>query len=52
MQTILEAAKCMLITKEVNKQLWAEAIHTAVYFINRTGNTSVYSKNTIQFMKQ
>ncbi|KAL4123352.1 hypothetical protein QTP88_015548 [Uroleucon formosanum] len=40
MRTIVETARTMLYSKNLSKTLWAEAVNTVVYTINRTGNTS------------
>src|SRR5580765_4598794 len=39
MRTIVEAAKTMLYSKNLPKNLWAEAVNTVVYVLNRTGNS-------------
>ncbi|EZA59689.1 Copia protein [Ooceraea biroi] len=44
MRTIVEAARTMLHAKKVSKTLWAEAINTAVYIINRSGTSSIKDK--------
>lgn len=44
MRTIVEAARTMLYSKNLSKTLWAEAVNTAVYTINRTGNTGQEGK--------
>lgn len=36
MRTIIEAARTMLIKSKLDKTLWAEAVNTAVYTLNRT----------------
>lgn len=40
-RTLVEAARTMLLAANLEEQLWAEAISTAVYIINRTGPTPV-----------
>jgi hypothetical protein len=35
-RTIVESARTMLHNKDLPKKLWAEAINTAVYILNRT----------------
>jgi len=42
---LLEAARSMLAAKELPKKLWAEAMLTASYVLNRTGKSSVDGKN-------
>lgn len=41
MRTIVEAARTMMHSKNLNENLWAEAVNTAVFVINRTGTSSV-----------
>lgn len=43
-RTLVEAARTMLCAKNLPKKLWAEAINTAAYVINRTGKSSVPTK--------
>lgn len=38
-RTIVERAKCMLFDADLKKSFWAEAVHTAVYIINRSVNS-------------
>lgn len=44
MRTIFEAARSMLYAKELNVKLWAEAVNTAVFILNRTGTSTVKNK--------
>ncbi|KAL4126736.1 hypothetical protein QTP88_010945 [Uroleucon formosanum] len=44
MQIIVEAARTMVYSKNLSKTLWAEAVNTAVYTINRTENTGQEGK--------
>jgi len=39
--TIQEMARCMLEAKDIPKDLWAEAVHTAVHIINRSPTKSL-----------
>lgn len=39
-RTIMEKARSMLHYKSVSTEWWAEAVHTAVYLINRSSNTA------------
>jgi transposase InsO family protein len=39
MRTIVEAARTMLYSKNLPKNLWAEAVNTVVYVLNLTGNS-------------
>lgn len=41
MRTIVEAARTMMQAKRINKILWAEAVNTAVYVLNRTSKSRV-----------
>lgn len=43
-RTVIEAARTMLAAKNLNKQLWAEAVNTAVFVLNRTGKSCVPNK--------
>lgn len=44
MRTIMEAARTMIHAKGLTLKLWAEAVNSAVYIINRTGTSSVKHK--------
>lgn len=39
-RTIIESARTMLRAKDLPKNLWAEAVNTAVYLLNRTGSSN------------
>lgn len=39
LRTIVEAARTLISSKNLSKNLWAEAINTVVYVLNRTGNS-------------
>lgn len=43
-RTITEAARSMLQSKQLPYKLWAEAVNTAIYILNRTGPTKVADK--------
>lgn len=43
-RTLVEKAKCLLLNAKLNKQYWAEAVHTAAYLINRTPTKSLSYK--------
>lgn len=43
---LIEAARSMLHAKNIDKRLWAEAVHTAAYVLNRTAPTGVDDKST------
>lgn len=45
MRTMTEAARTMLIAKNLPKYLRAEAINTAAHVINRTGNSQDQDKS-------
>lgn len=51
MGTIMEAARTMLIEKNLDKKFWAEASNTTVYIINRTGTSSVKGKTPYELWK-
>lgn len=44
MRTIVEAARTMLHAKNLPTKLWAEAVNTAVFVLNRSGTSSVVDK--------
>lgn len=48
MRTIVEAARTMLHARNLPKKLWAEAVNTAVYVLNRTGTSSVPNRTPFQ----
>lgn len=39
-RTIIESTRTMLLVKNLPKNLWAEAVNTAVYLINRSGTSN------------
>lgn len=43
-RTVVEAARSMLYAKSMDLGLWAEAVHTTVFVLNRTGTSSVHDK--------
>lgn len=43
-RAIVEAARSMLYAKSMDIELWAKAVHTATYVINRTGTSKVGGK--------
>ena len=43
-RTLVEAARSMLQSKKLPNKLWAEAVNTAAYILNRTGPTEVDGK--------
>jgi len=43
-RTLVEAARTMLQSTQLPKKLWAEAVNTAAYILNRTGPTKVADK--------
>ncbi|WJZ92853.1 hypothetical protein VitviT2T_011828 [Vitis vinifera] len=44
----MEMARCMLFEKRLPKLLWAEAVNTSVYLLNRLPTKSVQSKTPIE----
>lgn len=51
-RTIVEAARTMLYAKGLCKQLWAEAINTAVYVLNRTGTSTEKDKTPFELWQK
>lgn len=47
-RTIVEAARTMILEKNYNKNLWAEAVNTAVFVLNRTGQSRVKNKTPFE----
>lgn len=47
MRTIMKAARILLHSRNMSKSLWAEAVNTAVFVLNRVSSSSV--KNTTPF---
>jgi hypothetical protein len=43
-QTIVEMARCMLKSKKMPSEFWGEAVHTAVYVLNRAPTRSLNGK--------
>lgn len=43
-RTVMEAARTMLQCENVSNKLWAEAVNTTVYVINRTGTSTIQGK--------
>ena len=41
LRTIMESARAMLFSRKLPNYLWAEAVNTAVYILNRTPSTQV-----------
>lgn len=44
MRTVVELARTMLHSTELNYDLWAEAVNTATFVLNRTGTSTVKDK--------
>ncbi|WKA00249.1 hypothetical protein VitviT2T_018628 [Vitis vinifera] len=47
-RTVMEMARCMLFEKKLPKLLWAEAVNTSVYLLNKLPTKSVQSKTPIE----
>ena len=47
-RTLVEAARSMLFAKNLTKNLWAEAINTAAYVLNRSRKSNL-NKTPIEF---
>lgn len=45
MRTIVEAARIILHSKDLERKFWAEAVNTAVYVLNRTGSSPVAGRS-------
>ncbi|UYV74792.1 hypothetical protein LAZ67_12001004 [Cordylochernes scorpioides] len=43
-RTLIEAARSMIYAKNMSLKLWAEAVNTATYVLNRTGPTQIEGK--------
>ncbi|UYV63360.1 hypothetical protein LAZ67_2003844, partial [Cordylochernes scorpioides] len=43
-RTLIEAARSMIYAKNMSLKLWAEAVNTATYVLNRTGSTQIEGK--------
>lgn len=44
MRTIMEAARTMIYSKNMDLKFWAEAVNTAVFVINRSGTSTIQQK--------
>ena len=44
MRMVVEAARTLLVSRNLNKKFWAEAANTAVYALNRTGTSTEKEK--------
>lgn len=47
-RTIVEAARTMIHSNNLQLNLWAEAVNTAVYVLNRTGTSTVTDKTPFE----
>uniref|UniRef100_A0A1Y1K2V0 Retrovirus-related Pol polyprotein from transposon TNT 1-94 n=1 Tax=Photinus pyralis TaxID=7054 RepID=A0A1Y1K2V0_PHOPY len=47
-RTVVELARTMLAAKDLPKGLWAEAVNTAVYLLNRTGPSNENGKSPLE----
>lgn len=45
MRTIVESARTMIHSKQLDKKFWAEAVSFAVHVLNRTGTSTVEAKS-------
>lgn len=48
MRTIVEAARTMIQAKRLKKDMWAEAVNTTVYVLNRTSKSTVQGKTPFE----
>lgn len=44
-RTVVELSRTMLLARNLPKMLWAEAVNTSVYILNRTGTSGVDDKS-------
>lgn len=51
-RTIVEAARTMIHSCDMNLSLWAEAMNSAVYVLNRTGTSTVANKTPFELWHQ
>jgi hypothetical protein len=47
-RTIMESARSMIYAKNMPKHLWAEAVNTAVYLLNRTTNKQLENLTSLE----
>ena len=47
-RTLVEAARTMICSKNLPKKLWAEAVNTAAYVLNRSRKTSIANKTPFE----
>lgn len=45
MRTIVESARTMLRSKQIDKKFWAEAVNLAVHVLNRSGTSTITDKS-------
>jgi hypothetical protein len=50
MRTVVESARTMMQAKNLEKKLWAEAVNTAVFTINRTGSSKISHKTPYELL--
>jgi hypothetical protein len=46
--TVMEMTRCILFEKKLPKFLWAEAINTSVYLLNRLPTMSVQDRTPLE----
>ena len=46
-RSVMNMSRCLLFEKEMPKQLWAEAVNTAVYLQNRLPTKALNEKNSL-----
>ncbi|GFW15505.1 integrase catalytic domain-containing protein [Trichonephila clavipes] len=51
-RTIVECARSIIYAANLPLKLWAEAVNTSVYVLNRTGPTSVKDKSPYELVFQ
>lgn len=48
MRTIVESARTMIHSKQMDKKFWAEAVNSAVHVLNRTGTSTIADKTSYE----
>ena len=46
--TLMDKVRCMLLYSKLPKSLWAEALNTTCYFVNRSPSTTIECKTPIE----
>lgn len=51
-RTLLEKVKCLLIYSNLSKTLWAKALNTARYLVNRSPSTAIRFKTPLELRSE